>query len=52
MAFNECTTLMVLYMLLCFSDFVPEAKVRSNLGLVFVGIVSGNVCVHIINVLI
>lgn len=36
--------------MLCFSDFVPEAKTRSMLGLVFVGIVSFNVCVHIINV--
>ena len=48
----ECTTLFVLYMLLCFSDFVPDAKTRSMLGLVFVGIVSTNVSVHMINVLI
>lgn len=50
--FNECTTLIVLYLVLCFSDFVETAQTRSSLGLVFIGVVSFNVVTHIINMFI
>lgn len=47
--FNECTTLMILYVVMCFSNFVGDPEMRSELGLVFVGVVSFNVFCHIVN---
>ena len=47
--FNECTTILILYTVLCFSDFVDSSLTRSKVGLVFVGIISFNVLVHILN---
>jgi len=47
--FNECTTLVILYIVMCFSNFVGDPIMRSELGLVFVGVVSFNVFCHIVN---
>jgi len=45
---DECTILMLSYFLLCFTDFVPEAENRSEIGPFYIGVVLSNVLVHFI----
>ena len=47
-AFNDCTLLLLTYLLWCFSDIVGEAETRYDLGYWFIGINFGNIAVHII----
>ena len=44
--FNEWITLMTLYMLMCFSDFVGEPEARSTCGYWFIGTVCLYALVH------
>mmetsp|Transcript_15593 Transcript_15593/g.18532 ORF Transcript_15593/g.18532 Transcript_15593/m.18532 type:complete len:82 (-) Transcript_15593:422-667(-) len=37
--FNECTMLVLLYIMMLFSDFVPDAEMRSVMGIVYIAIV-------------
>ena len=46
--FNECTLLVLGYFLMCFTDFVPEAEARSELGEYYNYITYTNICVHLI----
>ena len=46
--FNECSFLMLVYLVICFTDFVPDPRVRSNLGLLFIGQNCGMMLVHIV----
>ena len=50
--FNEFTTLNVLYLVMCFSDFVGDAITRNKMGFVFIGILSFNVLVHMVNLVV
>ena len=45
---DECTILVLSYFLLCFTDFVPEAETRSEIGHFYVAVVLVNVLVHFI----
>ena len=45
--FNECTCIVLMYHIMCFSDFVPEASTRSGLGIGFITIIFSNVAVHL-----
>ena len=45
--FNEGITLIALYLLMCFSDFVPEPEARSNAGLAFICSLCLYAAVHI-----
>jgi len=45
---DECTILVLSYFLLCFTDFVPEAESRSEIGHVYIAVVLSNVLVHFI----
>ena len=45
--FNECTLLALTYLLMCFTDFVPAAETRSDLGLVYIAISLSNMAVHL-----
>ena len=45
--FNECTCVLLMYHIMCFSDFVPEAETRSSLGISFIVCIFGNVTVHL-----
>lgn len=44
--FNEVISTFVLYLLMCFSDFLDDPMMRNELGKVFIGIVLVYVAVH------
>lgn len=44
---NEITSILMLYVMLVFSDWVPEPLVRYDFGWIFIGLFSANVCVHV-----
>ena len=46
--FNEVITLMILYLMMCFSDFVGDPKTRSHCGVAFIVIILFFVSVHIL----
>ena len=43
---NECTSLILLYHLMLFTDFVPEAETRYLIGWSFIFFVVANMAVH------
>ena len=45
--FNEVTTIVLTYFLLCFSDFVPEPETRSELGIHYNNTTFLNMAVHL-----
>ena len=45
--FNECTCILLMYHIMCFSDFVPEASTRSGLGVSFIVFIFMNVATHL-----
>ena len=45
--YNECTCVLLMYHLMCFSDFVPYASTRSELGKSFIFFIFLNVSVHL-----
>ena len=45
--FNECTILLLTYLLLLFSDLVPTASIRSDIGLFYMSVSFGNIAVHL-----
>ena len=45
--FNEMITLQVLYLMMCFSDFVLDPEIRSFCGLAFIVVVCLYAAVHI-----
>lgn len=44
---NEVTSMLMLYVMLVFSDWVPEPLVRYDFGWIFIGLFCTNVCVHV-----
>ena len=44
--FNEMTTLWILQLMMCFSDFVGEAEMRNEIGKAFIGLILFYVAVH------
>ena len=49
--FNDCTLLMLTYLLWCFTDIVEEPETREQLGYVFISVSLGNIAVHLIMML-
>ena len=45
--FNELTTLTLTYFLLCFTDFVPAAETRNDLGYYYNAVTFANLTVHV-----
>ena len=45
--FSEVTTVCVLYMVMCFSDFVGEPATRNTCGVAFIGIVAFFLAIHL-----
>ena len=45
---NECTVLLFIYCMMCFTDFVPDPETRSYVGYFYMGFISANVLVHLI----
>ena len=45
--FNEFTMLMLTYLLMCFTDFVPDAHMRSDVGLAYVSVNFSNIGFHV-----
>lgn len=45
--FNEMITMQVLYLMMCFSDFVLDPEIRSFCGLAFIAVVCLYASVHI-----
>ena len=50
--FNEATAVVLTYFLFCFSDFVPEAATRSELGYYYNAVTFSNIAVHIVFMLV
>ena len=44
--FNECVSLLILYLLMCFSDFVGDPMIRNDCGKAFIAVFIFYVCVH------
>jgi membrane associated rhomboid family serine protease len=45
---NEETILMQIYLLLCFTDFVPREDTRVMIGFAYIGIFGLNILVHLV----
>ena len=45
--FNECTCIFLMYHIMCFSDFVPQASTRSAIGVSFIVFIFLNVATHL-----
>lgn len=45
--FNECTIVVLLYGLMCFTDFVPDPMVRYRIGWCYIVVALGNIFVHL-----
>jgi len=50
--FAEITNLFVLYLLMCFTDFVTDPEMRNTLGYSYIGVVCQYAAVNIIVILI
>ena len=48
---DECTYFLLIYVLMCFTDFVPDPEQRSKLGIAYISIMLGNIGFHLIIVL-
>ena len=46
--FNEMTSLILLYHLVCFSDIVPQHHIRYNLGYPYISVAFINIAVHLV----
>ena len=46
--FNEFTIVLLNYLLMCFSDFVPSASTRHDIGFFYISIGLGNISVHVL----
>ena len=46
--FNEVANIFTLYLLMCFSDFVPERLTRNQVGWFFIGLLGVFASVHIL----
>ena len=47
-AFNEITTLFLIYLLMCFSDFISDPELRNKLGYVYIGVIFTNISAHLL----
>lgn len=45
--FNECCCVLLMYHIMCFSDFVPRAATRNGIGFGFIVTIFANVAVHL-----
>ena len=45
---NECTIMLLSYLLMCFTDYVPEAETRSELGVSYMSVSLGASGIHLI----
>ena len=50
--FNECFNLIFLYLLVTFTEYVPDAQIRDNTAKVFVGLKCTHAAYHLIAMLI
>ena len=48
---DECTYLLLLYVLLCFTDFVPDPELRNKLGIVYITIMFTNIGTHLVSLI-
>ena len=44
---NEYTVLLLSYLLMCFTDYVPESETRSEIGIYYMVIGLGNLSIHL-----
>ena len=45
---DECTYLLLIYILLCFTNFIPDPEMRYNFGIVYIIVIFSNVGFHLI----
>ena len=48
---DECTYLLLFYVLMCFTDFVPDPELRSELGKAYISIMFTNIGLHLISLI-
>ena len=48
---DECTYLLLFYVLMCFTDFVPDPELRSKLGIAYICIMFTNIGLHLITLI-
>ena len=44
---NECCIMLMLYVLLCFSEYQPDLEVRNSLGFLYIGVIGIFALIHI-----
>ena len=49
---NEATVLCVIYLLMCFTEFVPSANMRYELGPIYIALSGGNFILHLVLIII
>ena len=50
--FNEVCCLILMYHLLCFTDFLPDAEFRYYLGYSYVFFAVGNISIHLLLIIV
>lgn len=45
---NEVTTLFLTYGLMCFTKFLPDPEMRNKGGFLYIGILAGNILIHLV----
>ena len=46
--FDECTYIILIYLLMCFTNFIPDPVIRSKLGVAYNSVMLSNVGFHLI----
>ena len=44
--FDECTYLLLIYILMCFTEFVSDLEMRNKLGIAYISIMFTNIAFH------
>ena len=48
---DECTYLLLIYVLMCFTNFVPDPEQKSQLGIAYISIMFTNIGLHFITLI-
>ena len=45
---DECTYLVLVYLLMCFTNFIPDPEVRNQVGIAYISVMMLNMGVHLL----
>ena len=44
---DECTYLLLVYLIMCFTNFVPDPEYRINIGVAYISVIGTNIGIHL-----